>query len=53
MGELGAVRTHKDGRVFLDFGRGRRVWSLPLGDPNREFPLMSDSPGVRWKGFGI
>ena len=39
MAELGAIRTHKDGRVFLDFGRGRRVWSLPLGDQKSRIPF--------------
>ncbi len=37
MGDLGAVRRHKDGRTYLDFGRGRRVWSLPVGDSRLAF----------------
>ena len=37
MTELGAVRKHKDGRVYLDFGRGRRLWSLHVGDTKLAF----------------
>ena len=32
MGEFGAVRRHRDGRFYIDFGPTRRVWSLRVGD---------------------
>jgi len=28
----GAVRQHRDGRIYVDFGPAHRVWSFPLGD---------------------
>jgi len=28
----GTIRQHRDGRLYVDFGPGRRVWYFPLGD---------------------
>ena len=37
MGSEGVIRQHKDGRIYVDFGRGRRLWSLPVGGSKLPF----------------
>jgi len=36
----GAVRTHADGRIYVDLGEGARVWSFPL--EHRSIPLTRE-----------
>lgn len=31
MASVGAVRQHRDGRWYVDFGHSARVWSVPVG----------------------
>jgi hypothetical protein len=32
MGSMGKVRQHLDQRWYVDFGHGRRIWTLRVGD---------------------
>lgn len=42
MGKKWVVRRHADGRVYVDCGHDRRVWSFPVGTSDARIPLTEE-----------